>query len=510
MGLSNTASMALLGTIGGPWGAAIGAGVGLAMDFAAANNGLEDAIKAADAALESMDAQSLTTALSSINSELDKFGDWEQVDGLGDFLGDTFSVERSVAMYDELGDKLGLWQSAASKAKDRQGELEEATKRANLALIEHDRQLAFVAAAEKRRDETQKLAQDFFNLGEAFENPALGLDRLMSRIQKQTQATLDWTTNAQKALDLGLDPTALQQLRDELGPEAGLALEQLVKGGKRAIDAYNGVYGAALRAEDQQGRFFDQLARDVEPAGVREAVRAYKSLPKDVRTEIKAEGIPKTQAEVDRLVAKYKLTEKDREALIRLSAGQAFTTIQQLVSALNAINGKTAVTYVETRHIRVGSPFGKSANPTHNAGGGLIRGPGGPTDDLIPAYLSNREYVVKAAAVQKYGVDFFDRLNAMQFADGGIVLDPLSGRVRKALATHGTVPGYAGGGRVSGQTVAPRLLRADAATVRHVVEVHVVGEMDLRHARAQLVQMAEDVSRDQIDQHTTWSRTQGH
>lgn len=35
LGLSNTASMALLGTLGGPWGAAVGGAVGLALDFGA-------------------------------------------------------------------------------------------------------------------------------------------------------------------------------------------------------------------------------------------------------------------------------------------------------------------------------------------------------------------------------------------------------------------------------------------------------------------------------------------
>ncbi|HET6916586.1 MAG TPA: hypothetical protein VFH56_10905 [Acidimicrobiales bacterium] len=43
-GLSNTASLALMGTIAGPWGAALGAGVGVTMDLAAANNDLSTAM----------------------------------------------------------------------------------------------------------------------------------------------------------------------------------------------------------------------------------------------------------------------------------------------------------------------------------------------------------------------------------------------------------------------------------------------------------------------------------
>jgi hypothetical protein len=57
----------------------------------------------------------------------------------------------------------------------------------------------------------------------------------------------------------------------------------------------------------------------------------------------------------------------------------------------------------------------------HLASGGPVYGPGSATSDSIPAYLSNGEYVIKAAAVARYGVAMFDRLNAMRFASGGFV-----------------------------------------------------------------------------------------
>ena len=53
--------------------------------------------------------------------------------------------------------------------------------------------------------------------------------------------------------------------------------------------------------------------------------------------------------------------------------------------------------------------------------GGFVSGPGTATSDSVPAWLSDGEYVVKAAAVQRYGVDFFHRLNGMRFAEGGQV-----------------------------------------------------------------------------------------
>jgi len=62
-----------------------------------------------------------------------------------------------------------------------------------------------------------------------------------------------------------------------------------------------------------------------------------------------------------------------------------------------------------------------------NAAGGHIRGPGSGTSDSILSWLSNGEYVMRAAVVRHYGTDFMDRLNRMvlpKFASGGAVRVP--------------------------------------------------------------------------------------
>ena len=53
--------------------------------------------------------------------------------------------------------------------------------------------------------------------------------------------------------------------------------------------------------------------------------------------------------------------------------------------------------------------------------GGPVSGPGTSTSDSIPAYLSNGEYVVRASAVDHYGVDTFDAMNAKKLKGGGPV-----------------------------------------------------------------------------------------
>ena len=54
--------------------------------------------------------------------------------------------------------------------------------------------------------------------------------------------------------------------------------------------------------------------------------------------------------------------------------------------------------------------------------GGYITGGSGYKDDL-PAMLTGGEYVLKKSAVNKYGVDFLNNVNAQKFAAGGEVLD---------------------------------------------------------------------------------------
>jgi hypothetical protein len=64
--------------------------------------------------------------------------------------------------------------------------------------------------------------------------------------------------------------------------------------------------------------------------------------------------------------------------------------------------------------------------PVAAASGGYISGPGTPTSDSIPAMLSDGEYVIKAASVNKFGQRFLDAINAGKlpgFRLGGMIRD---------------------------------------------------------------------------------------
>lgn len=88
-------------------------------------------------------------------------------------------------------------------------------------------------------------------------------------------------------------------------------------------------------------------------------------------------------------------------------------------------------------NVSVGGPAHPSNDPTGEkwqrymeqasgllgfASGGHVTGPGGPRSDMVPAMLSNGEYVLSAKAASRIGTQNLNRLNAQRYADGGPVI----------------------------------------------------------------------------------------
>jgi hypothetical protein len=98
--------------------------------------------------------------------------------------------------------------------------------------------------------------------------------------------------------------------------------------------------------------------------------------------------------------------------VITVDTGRARNDIAAIQRQVNALYGKTIVIRTQHMDVRLGAT---------RATGGLLRGPGTGTSDSIPVWASDGEYWMRAAAVEKYGVNMFDRLNAMTYAGGGLV-----------------------------------------------------------------------------------------
>ncbi len=110
----------------------------------------------------------------------------------------------------------------------------------------------------------------------------------------------------------------------------------------------------------------------------------------------------------------------------------ALSAAQALDRQLLALN-RTTTTRIQTITSAGGNTGGGYAT------GGYVQGPGTTTSDSIPALLSNKEYVINAAAVARYGKGFFDQVNAMRFADGGYVSRSMAPPVTSARGAGMTV-----------------------------------------------------------------------
>jgi TP901 family phage tail tape measure protein len=137
------------------------------------------------------------------------------------------------------------------------------------------------------------------------------------------------------------------------------------------------------------------LAGEIE--GVTGAANKLSATP--AAPKVSAPGLQATDAGITRLSTN-----------VRQLDGQTATVRVNLQGA-QAVYGSIAA--IERRAANVAAVAGP--RPLKKADGGYISGPGTTTSDSIPALLSDREYVQRAAAVDFYGVPFMDAVNSLSF-----------------------------------------------------------------------------------------------
>lgn len=131
--------------------------------------------------------------------------------------------------------------------------------------------------------------------------------------------------------------------------------------------------------------------------------------------------------------------------------------VDQLAQSINAIepvkNIQVTTTFTQNGTLPGGIPTyggtqqlipsipGANPPPPGKASGGPISGPGGPRSDDVPIWASNGEFMMKAAAVEKYGMGFMQAVNAGKFADGGAVDGSTAPAVADPGAATVAVPG---------------------------------------------------------------------
>lgn len=143
----------------------------------------------------------------------------------------------------------------------------------------------------------------------------------------------------------------------------------------------------------------------------------------DAKTIILSDNSPQTRA---KMIELGYVVETLPDGNIAIYAKDNATGVAQAIK--NNINSMSATIKVGVSYA-FGPAFGVAgllASAIGYATGGYVSGPGGPTDDMVPALLSDGEYVMKASVVDALGKEFFDQLNQTgtvntngMFADGG-------------------------------------------------------------------------------------------
>lgn len=198
----------------------------------------------------------------------------------------------------------------------------------------------------------------------------------------------------------------------------------------------------ALRADDITGKLNDEgFARQQildaadALARVEESRAAVQQTIAKQETERQAQlqqKMVENQAEIEDLTLRLQELNAKVQEISGAEASVKFTADQEAINKTLAdiANVKAQLAQlaqgvtVPIRTVATAAPVVTDgrATITEFAQGGPISGPGTSTSDSIFARLSNGEYVIKAAAVEKYGLGFMHALNNMnlpKFAKGG-------------------------------------------------------------------------------------------
>ena len=146
----------------------------------------------------------------------------------------------------------------------------------------------------------------------------------------------------------------------------------------------------------------------------------------DARTALMkvAEQAGLTKGEAKKLVDQYLQTPQVVKTRIDIEAAAAKKALDDVDNKMNKIKDRTVTLNVRTQYSDPGTSVRTSSGLVGRAGGGPVYGPGTSTSDDVPAMLSNGEFVLQAAAVNRYGLDFLGQLNrgmVRAFAGGGFV-----------------------------------------------------------------------------------------
>lgn len=177
-----------------------------------------------------------------------------------------------------------------------------------------------------------------------------------------------------------------------------------------------------------------------------QAIKRHKDRTKALKDEFGKNK--ETRAEADKLIESYGKVPKDVHTLLKLMGWDGTAGKLQQILAAQKVAANPGMSYSKALYAER-----KAWEANKFAGGGLITGPGGPTEDKIPIWASDQEYMVRAASVAKLGKPVLDYINRtgqlpmQQFAKGGQVTWPFNVDISQTKFPP-MIGGPAGGGGI--------------------------------------------------------------
>lgn len=306
---------------------------------------------------------------------------------------------------------------------------------AEITQVQQDAATKRIQIDAQEKQSLEKSQQAWESLQRSFATPAeVRVEDALKQIQQLNKFLADGVINATQYHDAleKIGDKAIAPLPSYRGPGAAVGgpFGELQKNyeAQKTLDA---AYNADLLALNDKFRDTD-LAHETVYQAARAKLDAEYAANSTKIEQARQQLTLDTTANFFGQIATLSSSHNNRIAAIGKAAAIAQTVIKTYQSATEAYASLAGIPYIGPA-LGIAAAAAAVAAGLANvaqirsqavggyATGGLIRGPGTSTSDSIPARLSVGEYVVNAAAVQQYGVDFLHGLNERRFADGGFV-----------------------------------------------------------------------------------------
>ncbi|HXH79109.1 hypothetical protein [Nocardioides sp.] len=257
MGLTNTASLALMGTMIGPWGTAIGAGAGLLLDWKAANEAAAQSTRDFGLALQSLTIEELDAGLEEAR----------RIQGeLAGGPGEELLQERITQIEAQREATAELNEAEAARAADAKTAAAIYARSVGVNVDMGKSALATVKEIEAQakamiesREAAQALAQTFGGLGSSLNDSKASFADWLADMRAGTRALNNFNDNTLAAAKKGLDGGLIKSLRNA-GKEGALRMEQLANGTRAGVNKANDAYRDLQRETERTREITERLS----------------------------------------------------------------------------------------------------------------------------------------------------------------------------------------------------------------------------------------------------------